>query len=65
MGFLDYTLNIAAHLPKMWEQGNYTQRQLLQYMVFPEGIAYNRQNDECRSEKVNSFIAHLTRVVEF
>lgn len=58
-GFLDYTLNIASQLPKMWEQGNYTQRQLLQYMVFPEGVAYNRQNDECRSEQVNSFIAHL------
>jgi hypothetical protein len=61
-GFLDYTLNIATHLPKMWEEGNYTQRQLLQYMVFPEGIAYNRQNDECRSGRVNSFIAHLACV---
>jgi DNA invertase Pin-like site-specific DNA recombinase len=61
-GFLDYTLNIAAHLPKMWEEGNYTQRQLLQYMVFPEGIAYNRQEDECRSGRVNSFMAHLSCV---
>ena len=56
---LDYTLNITANLPKMWEQGNYIQRQQLQYMVFPEGIAYNRQDDECRSGRVNSFIAHL------
>jgi DNA invertase Pin-like site-specific DNA recombinase len=61
-GFLDYTLNIAAHLPKMWEQGNYMQRQLLQYMVFPEGITYNRQEDECRSGRVNSFMAHLACV---
>ncbi len=61
-GFLDYTLNIAAHLPKMWEDSNYTQRQLLQYMVFPEGVTYNRQNDECRSGRVNSFMAHLAYV---
>lgn len=58
-GFLDYTLNLAVNLPEMWQQGNYTQRQLLQNMVFPEGFAYNRENDECRSGRVNSFIAHL------
>jgi site-specific DNA recombinase len=39
----------------------------LQYLVFPDGIIYNRQKDETRTQRVNevfSAMAHLASVSE-
>jgi site-specific DNA recombinase len=45
---------------------DYHQKQQIQFLVFPNGIRYNRKKDESRTEKVNSvfsFIAQLAWVV--
>ena len=39
---------------KMWVLGDYHTKQKLQKLVFPEGVAYDKENNDHRTEKVNS-----------
>lgn len=58
--FIDQSLKIVSNLHDMWVLGDYNSRQGLQYLVFPEGIYYNKKNDECRTERLN-YIFDLIR----
>ena len=49
-----YATEIATNLAKMWDSGGYAQRQRVQEMVFPEGISYNRENDNYRTFRINT-----------
>ena len=65
-GFIEYIIHAADKPHEIWQSGDYADRQKLQYMVFPEGILYNRKKDECRSEKTNpvfEYIADLSKVL--
>jgi site-specific DNA recombinase len=53
-------LDYAGKLTSLWEQSDYTGKQLLQNLVFPEGIYYNRQNGECRTPKVNGIFRYIS-----
>ena len=57
--YINYSLNLSINLPKMWQQGDYTQRQELQNVFFPKGITYNRQKDECRTIETNEFLEEV------
>ncbi|MES2388251.1 MAG: hypothetical protein V4543_09625 [Bacteroidota bacterium] len=37
----------------MWETGSFRTRQKLQQIVFPQGIAYERENGNYRTFEVN------------
>lgn len=52
--FLKEAVQIASNLAVLWENGDYKDRQRVQKLVFPEGISYNRQKDNCRTHRVNS-----------
>ncbi len=57
----------ATKLAPLWDSGDYSEKQKLQYMLFPDGIAYERQNDAYRTGRVNSvfsYMASLVRVLE-
>lgn len=58
--YINYSLNLSLNLRKMWQQGDYTQRQELQNTFFPKGITYNRQKDECRSTETNEFLEEVS-----
>lgn len=58
--YISFTLNLSINLRKMWQQGDYTQRQELQNTFFPSGITYNRKEDHCRSEEVNEFLEEVS-----
>jgi hypothetical protein len=65
-GFIEYIINIADNPYEMWQTSDYTDRQKLQYMVFPQGMLYNRKKDECRSEEANpvfEYMADLSKVL--
>lgn len=52
---------------QLWEESDYDDKQRLQYLLFPEGIRYNRQKREVRTPRVNtiiSAIAYTARVLE-
>ena len=57
-------MDFAANLPKAWGLMAYKDKQLLQFLLFPEGIRYSKKINQCRTTKVNSvftYIAHLVR----
>lgn len=54
---LDFALNMACNLKVMWELANPKNKRILQNIVFPEGIRYDRKNSKGRTFKVNGFFA--------
>jgi hypothetical protein len=57
--------NLEEYIDTAWGLADYNDRQTLQYLVFPDGIYYNRKKDECRTPKYNltfSYFARLARV---
>lgn len=60
-------LLIAQDISQSWLSGTYDEKQKLQYLLFPEGIFYNKENDRVQTQKENSLFAvipHQKRVVE-
>ena len=51
--YISYGLNLSANLQKTWELSNFKDKERLQYMLFPEGIYYDRKNGNYRTERVN------------
>lgn len=52
--YIDFTLQIAGNLSKLWDFKDYNVKQHLQYLVFPKGVSYDKQNHVYRTPKVNS-----------
>ena len=64
---LDFAINLSMKLATVWSSARYSDQQRLQFLVFPEGIFYNRKTDECRTENINPvfrYIIELERVIE-
>lgn len=40
----------------------YKEKMLFQFMLFPEGISYNKQKDRCRTTKINSVIRYFAEL---
>jgi site-specific DNA recombinase len=60
--YLAYSLMCCVNLSKMWELGDYNQRQELQNALFEGGIIYDRNKDECRSTGDNEFVSEVIRL---
>jgi site-specific DNA recombinase len=56
---VEIVLNKAPKLSSMWENGNLAEKRKIQKMVFPDGIEYDRENDEYRTFRVNSFFSYI------
>ncbi len=60
-------MSFSSNLPSLWTSSTYTDKLKLQKLVFPKGIRYNKENQQCRTVEINplfSYIAHLKRVLE-
>jgi site-specific DNA recombinase len=53
-------IDYAAKLTSMWENSDYAGKQVLQNLVFPDGIYYNRKNEGCRTPKVNGVFRYIS-----
>ena len=51
--YVSFALNLSSNLQKTWELSDNKDRERIQYMLFPEGIYYDRKNDNYRTERVN------------
>lgn len=63
---IDFAINFSTKLAPLWSSAGYNDQQRLQFLVFPEGIFYNRQIDKCRTEKINPvfrYIIELERIM--
>lgn len=45
-----------------WKLMPYKEKMLFQFMLFPEGISYNKQKDRCRTTKINSVIRYFAQL---
>ncbi len=37
----------------------YIAKQRIRFLLFPEGITYNKKTDECRTPRINSVFAYV------
>lgn len=56
---IETAIQYSSKLPSMWTMGGYEAKQKLQYLLFPEGIVYNKKNDHCRTPRVNAVFSYI------
>ena len=59
-------INLSSKLATVWDLSDYKGKQELQFLLFPDGIYYNRKTEGCRTPKVNevfSYISSLQRAL--
>ncbi|RYF87204.1 MAG: hypothetical protein EON98_01300 [Chitinophagaceae bacterium] len=64
---VNFAVNYSTKLAPVWSSASYTEKQRLQFLLFPEGIFYNRAEDKCRTTGVNgvfSYVAGLERLLQ-
>ena len=49
-------VSLISNLNKIWELGDYSTKQRLQKLLFPEGISYNKEKDKIQTDKVNPIL---------
>jgi site-specific DNA recombinase len=52
--YVDFAVSISGNLNKIWCSGGYQLKQKIQYLVFPEGILYNKKENHYLTLRVNS-----------
>ena len=63
---VDKCIKLSLELPSLWRKANFSGKQRIQNLLFPEGIHYNRENDDYRTSRINllfSAIPYLTGLV--
>ncbi len=64
---LNFALKIRSNPLLLWGSSNYDKKKVFQNLLFPEGIYYNRDLDQSRTTRINSFfslIASISRDLE-
>ncbi len=56
---IETAIQFSTKLASMWTLGGYETKQKLQYLLFPEGIVYNKKNDQCRTLRVNAVFGYI------
>lgn len=64
---IEFTVDLSTKLATVWASSDFSQKQALQKVIFPEGIHYDRENDGFRTFSVNpvfQLIATLAKSCE-
>ena len=56
---VEKALQIAQNLSGLWHSSDYIRKQQLQYLVFPQGILYNKEKGAVRTERINELFAAI------
>ena len=56
---IDKALMMSSSLHETWTSGDLEQKRLLQNLVFPSGIGYDKQNDRVQTKRVNSIFSAI------
>ncbi len=59
--YIDRSLHFLLEVPSLWASSNYSDKQKLQHLIFPEGIYYCKKNGQTRTTKINSVFALVAR----
>ena len=57
---IECALDFASKFKPLWDLGDYYDKQKLQFMLFPEGIFYDKKKDAVRTARVNSVFLYFT-----
>ncbi len=60
--YIDTAFRASSKLATEWASADYNDKQAIQYLVFPDGIYYNRKKDECRTPKSNKAFSYFARI---
>ena len=52
--YIDRCIVMCCELSTLWENGNFRDRQIIQNLVFPEGIMFDKENGDYRTQKENA-----------
>lgn len=59
---VEKAIDYGSKLKPLWDCSRYSEKQKLQYLIFPEGISYNRKNDECRTPRINTIFLYMQQL---
>jgi hypothetical protein len=59
---VDVALEMAENLHRMWDVLTFKDRVIMQRVIFPEGIQYDKKNNRCRTKEVNFFIRYFSQL---
>jgi hypothetical protein len=45
---------------QLWVSSDYSNKQRLQYLIYPDGILYNKENNTVRTPRVNSLFTAIS-----
>ena len=56
---INYTCKVASNLVKVWDSGDFYQKQIFQNTLFPKGLGYDAKNEEYRISEINSIFGYI------
>ena len=56
---VDMAIGFATKLSFKWLSADYFTKQQIQFLIFPNGMSYNKQTDRCRTKRVNTVFAYI------
>ena len=46
---IKFTFDLSSNLTKIWDLGDYYQKQIFENTIFPDGLVYDSKNDHYRT----------------
>ena len=59
---INYTCKLASNLVKVWDMGDFYQKQIFQNTLFPNGLGFDAKNNTYRTAEINSVFAYIADV---
>ncbi len=59
---IDFTVRVCLNPLILWNKANLFGKRIFQNLLFPEGIIYNRELDQYRTTRINSFFSLINCV---
>lgn len=59
---IDFATEICLNPLILWDKSDLYSKRIFQNLIFPEGIIYNRENDQYRTSRINSFFSLIPQI---
>jgi len=56
---VEMTMGFASEMATRWHSADYSTKQDIQFLLFPQGISYDKKSDRCRTSRINIPLAYL------
>ena len=54
--YVDFGLSLKDNMLKLWQLGDLSQKRRVQNLIFPDGLVYNKENDDIEPLSLNDFL---------